>query len=109
MPDRPWTLRDLGHRVGLSRSVFSARFSKVVGQPMQRYLIARRMDEAAFLLEATEDEIAQIAKRVGYETTAAFSKMFNRYHGRSPGLYRTTHRSADRQRQPRLLEAELAE
>ena len=50
-PDRPWTLGDLGHRVGLGRSAFSARFTKLVGQSMYRYLIARRMTEAAFLLE----------------------------------------------------------
>ena len=39
-PDRPWTLGDLGHRVGLGRSAFSARFTKLVGQSMYRYLIA---------------------------------------------------------------------
>ena len=50
-PDQDWTLRDLGHRVGLGRSAFSARFTKLVGQSMYRYLIARRMSEAAFLLE----------------------------------------------------------
>ena len=63
-PDRPWTLRDLGHRVGLGRSAFSARFTKLVGQSMHRYLIARRMMEAAFLLEASDEAIARIASRV---------------------------------------------
>ena len=107
-PDQPWTLRDLGHRVGLSRSVFSARFTKLVGQSMQRYLIARRMEEAAFLLEATDDAIAQIANRVGYETAAAFSKLFQRHHGQSPGRYRTTRRSVGAQRKPEVLETEVA-
>ncbi len=92
-PDQPWTLHDLGHRVGLSRSVFSARFTKLVGQPMQQYLITRRMEEAAFLLEATDDGIAQIANRVGYKTAAAFSKPFNRHHGLSPGRYRAVRRA----------------
>jgi AraC-like DNA-binding protein len=87
-PERPWTLRDLGHRVGLGRSVFSARFSKLVGQSMQRYVISRRMAEAAYLLESTDDGIARIASRVGYETAAAFSKLFHRHHGLSPGRYR---------------------
>ena len=50
-PDRAWSLSELGERVGLGRSAFSARFTKLVGQPMQRYLIARRMADAAFLLE----------------------------------------------------------
>jgi AraC-like DNA-binding protein len=92
-PAQPWTLRDLGHRVGLGRSAFSARFTKLVGQPMQRYLIARRMEEAAFLLESNDEGIAQIASRVGYETAAAFSKLFHRHHGLSPGRYRAARRS----------------
>jgi AraC-like DNA-binding protein len=98
-PDQPWTLRDLGHRVGLSRSVFSARFTKLVGQPMQRYLIARRMAEAAFLLESSDEGIARIASRVGYETAAAFSKLFHRHHGLSPGRYRAAKRSGGVRRQ----------
>src|SRR6476620_4968604 len=51
--DRPWSLSDLGLRVGLGRSAFSARFTKLFGQPMHRYLIAHRMMEAAFLPEST--------------------------------------------------------
>jgi AraC-like DNA-binding protein len=91
--DQPWTLRDLGQRVGLGRSAFSARFTKLVGQPMHRYLIARRMMEAAFLLESSDEPIARIASRVGYETATAFSKLFQRHHGLSPGRYRATRRS----------------
>jgi AraC-like DNA-binding protein len=96
-PDRPWTLHDLGLRVGLGRSAFSARFTKLVGQPMHRYLIARRMTEAAFLLETSDEPIARIASRVGYETAAAFSKLFHRHHSLSPGRYRAT-QHADRGR-----------
>ncbi|WP_164935529.1 AraC family transcriptional regulator [Bradyrhizobium guangzhouense] len=93
-PERPWTLSDLGRRVGLGRSAFSARFTRLVGQSMQRYVIERRMSEAAFLLETSDESIARIASRVGYETAAAFSKLFHRHHGESPGRYRAA-RSAD--------------
>jgi len=91
-PERPWTLSDLGQRVGLGRSVFSARFTKLVGQSMHRYVIERRMAEAAFLLETSDEPIARVASRVGYETAAAFSKLFHRYHGLSPGRYRAARR-----------------
>ena len=91
-PERPWTLSDLGRRVGLGRSAFSARFTKLVGQSMQRYVIERRMAEAAFLLETSDEAIARIASRVGYETAAAFSKLFHRHHGLSPGRYRAAQR-----------------
>ncbi len=97
-PDRPWTLQELGNQVGLGRSAFSARFTKLVGQPMQRYLIARRMAEAAFLLESSDEAIARIASRVGYETSAAFSKLFHRHYGLSPGRYRAARRNADSER-----------
>jgi AraC-like DNA-binding protein len=86
--DQPWTPSELGRRVGLGRSAFSARFTKLVGQPMHRYLTARRMAEAAFLLETSDEGIARIASRVGYETSASFSKLFHRHHGVSPGRYR---------------------
>jgi AraC-like DNA-binding protein len=92
-PDQNWTLGDLGQRVGLGRSAFSARFTKLVGEPMYRYLSARRMSEAAFLLETSDEGIARIATRVGYETAAAFSKLFHRHHGLSPGRYRAVRRS----------------
>jgi len=108
-PDQPWTLGDLGQRVGLGRSTFSARFTKLVGQPMRRYLITRRMAEAAFLLESSDEGIARIASRVGYETTAAFSKLFHRHHGQSPGRYRAARRSSGRRRRGDAREAEVVD
>jgi AraC-like DNA-binding protein len=107
-PDRPWTLGDLGRSVGLGRSAFSARFTKLVGESMYRYLIARRMSEAAFLLETSDDGIARIATRVGYETATAFSKLFHRHHGLSPGRYRAVRRSDGSRRQEDVLETEVA-
>ena len=108
-PDRPWTLGDLGHRVGLGRSAFSARFTKLVGQSMYRYLIARRMAEAAFLLETSDEGIARIATRVGYETAAAFSKLFYRHYGVSPGRYRAARTFDGDERQAVVRQAEVAD
>jgi AraC-like DNA-binding protein len=108
-PDRPWTLDELGQRVGLGRSAFSARFTKLVGQSMYRYLIARRMSEAAFLLETSDEGIARIATSVGYETAAAFSKLFQRHHGLSPGRYRAARRSDSGERQRDVQEAAVAD
>ena len=87
-PERPWTLSELARHAGLGRSAFSARFTRLVGRSVHRYLVARRMDEAALMLESSNENIARIATRVGYETAAAFSKMFHRQHGLSPGRYR---------------------
>jgi AraC-like DNA-binding protein len=108
-PHQPWTLGDLGQSVGLGRSAFSARFTKLVGQSMYRYLIARRMSEAAFLLETSDEGIARIATRVGYETAAAFSKLFRRHHGLSPGRFRAARRSDGGPSQGEVLEVEVAD
>ena len=108
-PELPWTLSDLGQRVGLGRSVFSARFTKLVGQSMHRYVIERRMAEAAFLLETSDESIARVASRVGYETAAAFSKLFRRHHGVSPGRYRVSRRSDSGERQGDAQEAEMVD
>ena len=108
-PDQPWTLGDLGQSVGLGRSAFSARFTRLVGESMYRYLIARRMSEAAFLLETSDEGIARIATRVGYETATAFSKLFHRHHGLSPGRYRSAHRPDGGRRQGDVLDGEVAD
>jgi len=108
-PARPWTLSGLGQSVGLGRSAFSARFTRLVGQPMQSYVIARRMAEAAFLLETTDEGVARIASRVGYETATAFSKLFRRHHGLSPGRYRAVRREDHGRRLGEVAEAEAAE
>ncbi|MBR0875057.1 AraC family transcriptional regulator [Bradyrhizobium tropiciagri] len=108
-PERPWTLSQLGQRVGLGRSVFSARFTKLVGQSVHRYVIERRMAEAAFLLETSDEPIARIASRVGYDTAAAFSKLFQRHHGLSPGRYRAARRSEGGERRGDAQEAEVAD
>jgi methylphosphotriester-DNA--protein-cysteine methyltransferase len=89
-------------------SAFSARFTKFVGQPMQRYLIARRMMEAAFLLETSNEGIARIASRVGHETATTFSKLFHRHHGLAPGRYRATRHSDDGRSQGDVPEAATA-
>lgn len=87
-PGRPWSLRELGRCAGLSRSSFAGRFTKLVGQPVHSYLVSRRMEEAALMLESTDDAISRIAIRVGYATRAAFSKVFQKHYGTSPGRYR---------------------
>jgi AraC-like DNA-binding protein len=76
---------------------------------MHRYVIQRRMAEAAFLLETSDEPIARIASRVGYETAAAFSKLFHRHHGMSPGRYRTSQRLDGHQGQPHGSEANVSD
>jgi len=72
----------------MSRSAFAARFAQLVEEPPLTYLTRWRMQKASRLLETTPAGVAEIAKRVGYEAEAAFSKAFKRRTGAAPGAYR---------------------
>jgi len=85
----------LAAKVGLSRSGFAARFTDLVGEPPLQYLVRWRIARAAELLRDTEDSLARIAARVGYQGVPSFSKAFKRWRGVSPGVFRrrqTRHR-----------------
>jgi AraC-like DNA-binding protein len=51
------------------------------------------MQKASRLLETSQAGVAEIAKRVGYDAEAAFSKAFKRWIGVAPGAYRRTSES----------------
>ena len=86
--DAPWTVAKLASKVGLSRSGFAARFMQLVGEPPLQYLARWRVARAAELLRDTQDDIAAIAERVGYESVPSFSRAFKKWQGLSPGAYR---------------------
>jgi len=87
-PARDWTLADLAHEIGLSRSALAERFTTFVGQPPMQYLANWRMQLAANDLLTSTDTLAVIAERVGYESEASFSRAFKKIVGRSPGDWR---------------------
>jgi len=89
-PARDWTVSDLAAEVGMSRSPFAARFTTLVGLPPLSYLARWRMQLAAGLLASTTLSLTEVAERVGYESTAAFSRAFKKHFGIAPGSYKRT-------------------
>lgn len=88
-PAHAWTVEDLAHEVGLSRSALADRFTGLVGQPPMQYLTRWRLQLAADLLRSTPRTVAAIAAEVGYDSEAAFSRAFKRELGASPAAWRT--------------------
>src|SRR5690606_20716276 len=66
-PGAPWTMDELGRRIGLSRSALHERFAAFVGQPPMQYLANWRMQVAAGYLRESNATVATIALEVGYE------------------------------------------
>ncbi|XYJ10037.1 AraC family transcriptional regulator [Telluria sp. B2] len=93
-PARPWTIDDLARAASLSRSVFCARFLRLLGQPPMQYLARWRMEAAAGLLRDSRAPVASVALEVGYESEAAFARAFKREVGTSPARWRREHVSA---------------
>ncbi len=87
-PEDDWTVESLASKVGMSRSAFAARFAQLVEEPPLTYLTRWRMQKASRLLETSHAGVAEVAKRVGYDAEAAFSKAFKRWIGVAPGAYR---------------------
>jgi AraC-like DNA-binding protein len=89
---RAWTLSSLSSAVGMSRAAFVERFTRLVGEPPNRYLRRVRMQRAATQLEASAESIIRIAEAVGYQSESAFNKAFSKEMGVAPARYRRLHR-----------------
>jgi len=99
-PATPWTVDELGRRVGLSRSALHERFAEMIGQPPMQYLANWRMQVAAALLRDTRATVASVALEVGYDSEAAFTRAFKRSVGTPPAAWRR--QKANRARPPAM-------
>jgi len=87
-PGRNWTVSELARRSGTSRATLARRFASEVGMAPHEYLTQLRMQEAAHHLRESQDGLAAIAGRVGYESEFAFNRAFRRVMGVPPGAFR---------------------
>lgn len=86
-PAHAWSLDVLAKKVGTSRSVLADRFTKLVGQPPMQYLTSCRMQAASHLLGEGSVKVSEVAREVGYDSEAAFSRAFKKAHGVAPAAY----------------------
>ena len=87
-PHKAWTLESLARNVGLSRTLLAERFAQYAGRPPMQYLTQWRMQLASNYLGNSTESVANIAGRVGYESEAAFSRVFKKIVGVPPGQWR---------------------
>jgi AraC-like DNA-binding protein len=87
-PAGSWTLEALARDVGLSRSALADRFAHFVGDPPMHYLARWRMQVAARLLADGAAKVSAVAREVGYDSEAAFSRTFKKATGVPPATWR---------------------
>lgn len=83
----PWTVESLAAAAGMSRSAFAIRFKELLGQTPLEYVTEWRMQKAMQLLQQRDKKLIDVARLVGYDSDAAFSKAFKRVVGSNPGEY----------------------
>lgn len=85
-PARDWTVEALAEIANMSRSAFSERFTRLVGESPIRTLTAIRLKAAARrMLEGVP--ISEAASQLGYGSEEAFNRAFKRQFDITPGRW----------------------
>jgi AraC family transcriptional regulator, activator of mtrCDE len=89
-PGEPWTLDQLASLCNMSRATFVRQFQEAIGRSATDVLTEVRMTIAGrFLLQSTKP-VAEIGEAVGYQSEAAFQRVFKRQIGVTPARWRSS-------------------
>jgi len=83
----PFSLEELGKKIGCSHFYLSRIFSAQTGHTITQHLRQLRMERAAELLKSGEHNVTEAALEVGYNSLSHFSAAFHETFGCCPGLY----------------------
>jgi len=87
-PARAWTLPELAEMCGMSRATFVRHFQDKLGRSAADLLTDIRMSLAANELRKPGIGTEAVADLVGYQSVAAFRRMFTTTMGMTPGQWR---------------------
>ena len=87
-PTRPWTLPELADLCGMSRATFMRHFQEKLGRSAADLLTDIRMSLAANELKKPESSTEAVAEMVGYQSVAAFRRVFTERMSMTPGDWR---------------------
>ena len=80
----------IARQLGVSKNYLTQIFHQELGISLWDYLNRYRVMQAKELLRQTGSSIAAISSQVGFDDPAYFSRVFRRYVGQSPRMYRNT-------------------
>ncbi|MFM0197948.1 AraC family transcriptional regulator [Paraburkholderia strydomiana] len=92
-PQKPWTLEQLAAACSMSRATFVRQFRETIGRSATDVLTDIRMTIAGKELLQSRKSTAEIAETVGYQSEAAFQRIFKRLVGMSPARWRSVGRA----------------
>jgi len=87
-PAFAWTVDKLADVAGMSRTAFVNRFAQTMSSTPMNYITHWRMQLAREKLTESTDPIVLIAESAGYQSEAAFGRVFKRFFGVAPAACR---------------------
>lgn len=87
-PERDWQLASLAQVAGMSRTSFSNKFKSVMGMTSLNYITQWRILQAQELLLESDKSVGEIADEVGYQSEAAFNRVFKKRVLQTPLKFR---------------------
>ncbi len=81
-------INDLAARLDMSPTYFSFIFKKEVGMSALQYITGLRIERAKEYLAQTDESVASIAQKTGYEGGQYFFRVFKKMTGMTPLMYR---------------------
>jgi len=87
-PARPWSLPELADLCSMSRATFMRHFQDKLGRSATELLTDIRMSLAANALRKPGKVTEAVAESVGYQSVAAFRRVFTDRMGMTPGQWR---------------------
>jgi AraC family transcriptional activator of mtrCDE len=94
-PARAWTLPELAALCSMSRATFMRHFQEGLGKSASELLQDIRMSIAANELKNPIRSTESVAEAVGYQSVAAFRRVFTQAIGMTPGAWRRQTRAGE--------------
>jgi AraC family transcriptional activator of mtrCDE len=94
-PARPWNLPELARLCHMSRATAARHFQEKLGKSASDLLADIRMTLAANELRKTTASTGAVAETVGYQSEAAFQRVFKQRIGMTPARWRRAARLSD--------------
>ena len=88
----PISLSEIAAEQGYAEYYLSKKYKKETGETISRYLRARRLERAAFLLAHSTESIQGISERLHFSSPSYFSDLFRQTYNLTPSEYRETMR-----------------
>lgn len=81
-------VKDVLNHVGRSRTDLEQRFRRHLGTTIHGELLQRRLNRVCHLLDETDDNLNEVARRAGFSTAAHLCRLFHEHYHQTPTQFR---------------------